>query len=195
MAKQNSVSVEFVPRVLDRTQPLHNCGQHHRGPPTLLFKPKLPPSARPKRPYMASDTATPSPHTLDGFDSESDLTPLTDSDFSDSDDSDFSVVRQPSKKRRIAKPKKEKKEVVKASPKKLRGYKGVLQGLWALPLDVTYEVRFCVCPRRHLSDDREDIWTSATLRLASSFADEQEPSPDPSEPCLHVRLDESTREC
>lgn len=80
-------------------------------------------------------------------DDESDLTPLTDTDFSDSDDSDFEATAPPAKKRRVTQPKatpvkaKKKKEVVKAAPKKLRAFKGVLKGMWALPLDVTFEVR------------------------------------------------------
>lgn len=78
-------------------------------------------------------------------DDESDLTPLTDTDFSDSDDSDFEASAPPAKRRRVSqqkpKEKAKKKEVVKVAPKKLRAYKGVLQEMWALPLDVTYEVR------------------------------------------------------
>ena len=94
---------------------------------------------------MPTLSASPSLMVID--DDESDLTPLTDTDFSDSDasDSDFEASAPPAKRRRVSQPKPKerlkKKEVVKIAPKKLRAYKGVLQEMWALPLDVTYEVR------------------------------------------------------
>ncbi|KAF5324810.1 hypothetical protein D9611_004188 [Ephemerocybe angulata] len=89
---------------------------------------------------MSSQETSPSAFTLDG--DESELTPLTDSDFSDSEDSDFMLVSRPTKKRRITKvkEKKKKKEVVKPPPKKLRAFRGVLKDIWVLPLDVTYEI-------------------------------------------------------
>ncbi|EAU88068.2 hypothetical protein CC1G_10841 [Coprinopsis cinerea okayama7 len=72
-------------------------------------------------------------------DDDSDLTPLTDSDFDLSDnDSDFELEKPSPKRRRITKAvEKKPKEIV---PKKRRGYKGALQQLWSLPLDLTYEI-------------------------------------------------------
>lgn len=85
-----------------------------------------------------------------GFDADdSDLTPLTDSDvdnddscISSEDDSDYELKpRSLAKRRRLIEPKSQKKAVAKARPKKVRAFRGVLKDMWALPLDVTYEVR------------------------------------------------------
>lgn len=82
---------------------------------------------------------------LDG--DESELTPLTETDFEDSDDSDFEPEKQPALKRRRTtnEPVQKKKSKHERPPKKRRGYKGALEEIWALPLDVTYEASFVPC--------------------------------------------------
>jgi hypothetical protein len=128
-------------------------------------------------------------------DDESDLTPLTDTDFSDSDDSDFEASAPPAKRRRVSRPKPrekaKKKEVVKIAPKKLRAYKGVLQEMWALPLDVTYEVRVghTTVQGDLLTRIYPDLRSTETPRPITAIEDEQKAEVVASGPIFQISMD------